>query len=106
MSETHRVEMATALHAGKPLSIVVTHEGSEFVKLRKLAIEAVPMLLRPETFLPAQREQIAQGFRQLLAGNDFESEMESDFCETESFAEENAGYEPGECLDFPQWEDI
>ena len=106
MSETQQLERVTALRSDKPLSIVVTHEGSEFVKLRALALEAVPILLRPRDYPEAKRQQIAQGFRSILEDHCLDSDSESDFAETEeSFDEENGDYEPGECLDWPQWEE-
>lgn len=97
----------TTLEPNKPLTIVVTSQGSEFVKLRVLALQAVPMLMRPEQYPEAKREQIASGFRQVLQGNCFDSEDDSDTSEveTETFTDENEGYEPGECLDGLEWEE-
>ena len=98
--ETLKDTAVTLSHPNKPLAIVVTYEGSEFVKLRALALEAIPMLLRPDAYPKVKREQIAQGFRHLL-----EDDIEIDLSETEYSEEENEGYEPGECLDWPQWEE-
>ena len=84
----------------RPLSIVVTDAGSEVLKMRSLAREAIPMLLRPETHSLSQRSRIAEGFKQIIEGECVGSEEESDFAD---FADETA-YEPGECSDWHEKE--
>ena len=85
----------------RPLSIVVTDAGSEILKMRSLAREAIPMLLRPETHSLSQRSRIAEGFKEILEGEcsgSDEGDNESEFAEF--LDEDNGDYEPGEVLDW------
>ena len=75
----------------KPLCIAVTSEGSEFLKMRSLASEAIPMLLRPETHSLSQRSRIAEAFKEILEGECLGSDGDDN-------------YEPGECSDWPEKE--
>ena len=87
----------------RPLSIVVTDAGSEILKMRSLAREAIPMLLRPETHSLTQRSRIAEGFKEILEGAcGSGSEEESDFAELAD--EDETAYEPGECSEWPEKE--
>ena len=86
----------------KPLAIVVTDAGSEILRLRLLAKDAISMLLCPEAHSFFRREQVAQGFKQILDDDCLDSEGESDFSESEVDDEE---YEPGECVKWSDWPD-
>ena len=86
----------------RPLSIVVTEAGSEVLKLRSLAKEAIPMLLRPETHSLSQRSRIAEGFKQVLEDECSGSKEESGFADATD--EEGADYEPEEACYWPQQE--
>ena len=89
----------------KPLCIAVTSEGSEFLKMRSLAKEAIPMLLRPETHSLSQRSRIAVGFKEILEGDCMGSDEEDEESEFAGFSDENnTDYEPGECSDWPEKE--
>ena len=89
----------------KQLCIAVTSEGSEFLKMRLLAKEAIPMLLRPETHSLSQRSRIAEGFKEILEGECSGSDEENEESEFAGFSDEdNRNYEPGECSDWPEKE--
>ena len=83
-----------------PLSIVVTDAGSEILRLRSLAKEAIPMLLRPETHSLSQRLRIAEGFKEILEGDGSGDDRGIEFAEGEDKNEDGIGYEPGEVLDW------
>ena len=86
----------------RPLSIVVTDAGSEILRLRSLAKEAIPMLLRPETHSLSQRSRIAEGFKDVLEGECSGSEEEGDFADFTD--KDGTDYEPEECSDWPEKE--
>ena len=92
----------------KPLAIIVTDAGSEVLRLRLLAKEAISMLLCPEAHSFFQREQVVQGFKQILDDDCLDSEGESDFSQSDEEDNQNVEeeYEPGECVKWSDWPDL
>ena len=89
----------------RPLSIVVTDAGSEILRLRSLAKEAIPMLLRPETHSLSQRFRIAEGFKEVLEGDGCGDDQGIEFAEGEE-EERGRADETEEALDWleKEWE--
>ena len=96
----------------RPLDIVVTDAGSEILRLRLLAKDAISMLLCPEAHSYFQREQVARGFQDILEdresqdGDCLSREGESDFSESDEENEDEEEYEPGECVKWSDWPDM
>ena len=69
----------------EPLPLIILVKGSDTERLRTLARQAIPMLLRPESFSLPERSQAADNLRLALEGECEGNEVD---------------YEPGECLEW------